>query len=533
MCAPPRSVRHARPPCALVALLPLLLLPGCDRPSGGGYAPPDTTPADTVLFPDLFDSTASPDAEADIPEPDTTTPETSPPDASPPDTATPDTATPDTSPTCVEGSGCNDGDPCTLNDRCQSGVCRGDPLPCNDNLPCTTDSCSGGLCVHTVTTGCLIAGACWSEAQPRPDTPCFACEPAKSTTAWSPLSGTPCNDGDACTANDTCAVGVCQGGPPPPEICDNGLDDNCDGKTDLADLACGGITPCTYHTDCYPERVCAVWQTTGQARCSDPCAGDSDCGAGRICSKVPGSVQVGFCQDAPAGLPNGSGCTLDTQCRSGLCTAGLCTPLCLDESHCAFPGFTCHPVGDLAAGLLQSACSPDPQGARALGQTCTLNGQSYDGGLCASGHCDLMALTPATMTCNTVCKSESDCAPALECNIVIAAPTERPSSLPYDPQFTVRTTDAISACYTPDIPGGTQADGTPCTQRSQCRSNKCLPLIPHSNQAYCTTFCTTDAQCPASMACKLEVVNLVSDWLVEAGAARPGAYSLVRVCKFR
>jgi len=35
------------------------------------------------------------------------------------------------------------------------------------------------------------------------------------------------------------------------------------------------------------------------------------------------------------------------------------------------------------------------------------------------------------------------------------------------------------------------------------------------------------------MACKLEVVNLVSDWLVAADSARPSAYSLVRLCKFR
>ena len=50
------------------------------------------------------------------------------------------------------------------------------------------------------------------------------------------------------------------------------------------------------------ERVCAIWATTGQAVCSDPCAGDTDCGAGQTCAKLPGSANVGFCE---AVIPQG------------------------------------------------------------------------------------------------------------------------------------------------------------------------------------------------------------------------------------
>lgn len=517
-------------------LAPLLLLIACESPSGSGYAPIDTDTDASVLFPDLFDADAEEDsvdtAQPDTTPPDTTQPDTTQPDTTPPDTTQPDTTQPDTT-ACIEGTGCNDNDACTINDRCQAGVCRGDALVCNDNLPCTADQCVGGVCQHPVTTGCLIGGTCYSENQPRPDNSCFACEPPKTATGWSPRNGTSCNDNNACTANDTCQVGTCVGGAAPPEVCDNNLDDDCNGKTDSADLACGGLTPCTYHTDCYPERLCATWVTTGQKRCSDPCSGDGDCGVGRICSKVPGSAQVGFCQDAPPGNTNGQPCTEDIQCRSGLCTNNICTPLCLDEAACAFPNVTCHPVGNLAQGVLQSACSPDPQGAIGLGNMCSVDGNNFDGGLCASGHCDLMALSLPQATCNALCKSEADCAPALECNLVIGAPTERFDSVPYDPQFTVRTTDAVTACYTPQTPGGTLADGSPCTQKAQCRSNKCLALTPNSAQMWCTSFCTTDSQCPTNMACKLEVLNLVSDWLVAAESARPSAYTLVRVCKWR
>ena len=287
---------------------------------------------------------------------------------------------------------------------------------------------------------------------------------------------------------------------------------------------------CTYHTDCYPERVCGRWFKDGSLRCSDPCAGDTDCGAGQICSKVPGSIQVGYCQDGPPGLTNGEPCSFDADCRSRLCADNMCVPLCLDEAHCAQPGMTCHPSGDLAIGWVTSVCAPDPANAIALGQECTPDGLNYDGGYCASGHCDLLSLT--SNVCAPVCKSESDCAPALECNIVIGAEVEAADAVPYDPLFTQKTHDAVSACYSP-LTSGSFADGTPCSERGQCRSNKCLPLLPDSNQTYCTGFCTKDAQCPANMACKLEVLNLSSEWLAAAGTSAPGSWSFVRVCKFR
>jgi len=288
---------------------------------------------------------------------------------------------------------------------------------------------------------------------------------------------------------------------------------------------------CTYHTDCYPERVCARWETTGQLRCSDPCAGDADCGAGHICSKVPGSVQVGFCQDAAPGLAPGAPCTLDAACRSHLCVDDACADLCLDEAHCLPPGRTCRPVGDLAQGLLASACAQDPTGSIALGGSCTLDGFNYAASLCASGHCDLLAPVPGAAVCLPICKAESDCAPAEECNLVLFAEAERADAVPYDPAFTQRTHDAIAACYTP-ANFGTLPDGHTCTSRGECRSNKCLPFLPGSNQGYCTSFCVFDAHCPSAMACKLEALTRASEWLAADGHQAPGSWTFVRVCKF-
>jgi hypothetical protein len=422
---------------------------------------------------------------------------------------------PDTSgATCTEGMLCDDRDPCTRNDRCTAGVCRGETLPCDDGLACTEDTCVDGVCKHPqAAKTCLIGGACYNEGDARPDNACLRCDTTVSPIGWSTPS-VPCDDGDPCTLGEACNAGTCGGGTRSP--------------------ACSsGPIECSYHTECYPERVCGLWVKDAKSYCSNPCAGDSDCGPGQICTKVPGSVQVGYCQDTPPGGGYGAACTEDYQCANGICADGICAPLCLDETHCIAPNMTCHPVGDLARGLLTTTCTIDAGGTLGLGAMCTADQQSFDPMYCASGHCDLMALTNPSAVCAPICKSESDCPGALECNIVLYGDRDRADSIAYDPQFTAKTRDALSACFTPEVPGGTLGDGAVCTQKAQCRSNKCLPLIPGNNQPYCTSFCATDAQCPANMACKLDVVNMVSDWLVAAGNATHSAYSLVRICKFR
>lgn len=49
---------------------------------------------------------------------------------------------------------CEDGNPCTLKDKCSEKNCIGGPPPsCNDNNPCTTDSCNPIIgCVHKADT---------------------------------------------------------------------------------------------------------------------------------------------------------------------------------------------------------------------------------------------------------------------------------------------------------------------------------------------------------------------------------------------
>ncbi len=76
------------------------------------------------------------------------------------------------------GATCDDGNPCTINDKCSSGRCTGTPKVCNDGNPCTEDSCN-------------------------PDTGQCQSSPV--------ANGTPCDDGDPVTENDLCTGGICKG----------------------------------------------------------------------------------------------------------------------------------------------------------------------------------------------------------------------------------------------------------------------------------------------------------------------------------
>lgn len=55
-----------------------------------------------------------------------------------------------------EGTPCNDGDACSVDDQCTGGVCGGSVKGCDDGNPCTDDTCDSqtGGCANTPIPGC-------------------------------------------------------------------------------------------------------------------------------------------------------------------------------------------------------------------------------------------------------------------------------------------------------------------------------------------------------------------------------------------
>lgn len=117
----------------------------------------------------------------------------------------------------VSEKACDDGEPCTRDDICSEGRCKGEAFTCDDGLSCTVDVCDGrGGCSFPVSVGsCLIDGSCHDLGTLHPTLACKACEGGRS---WSPVDGGPCDDEDTCTLETTCDAGTCAGGRLPDDV---------------------------------------------------------------------------------------------------------------------------------------------------------------------------------------------------------------------------------------------------------------------------------------------------------------------------
>jgi hypothetical protein len=105
----------------------------------------------------------------------------------------------------LSGPSCDDGDPCTSEDRCEDGECRGRALDCSDGIACTADRCIDGACHHDPQDrrcggeGCAV-GACRPDA---PDADAAGCVELVVD------DGDMCaDDGMACT-DDVCTTDGC------------------------------------------------------------------------------------------------------------------------------------------------------------------------------------------------------------------------------------------------------------------------------------------------------------------------------------
>ncbi len=114
---------------------------------------------------------------------------------------------------CKADTDCNDFDACTT-DKCTSSGCGHTAKTCDDGLACTTDSCDSktGACASKIQTGfCAIEGTCHIAGE-LDDNTCMTCDPSKAQDAWTPKTGTACDDGLSCTSGDACdAKGTCVG----------------------------------------------------------------------------------------------------------------------------------------------------------------------------------------------------------------------------------------------------------------------------------------------------------------------------------
>jgi hypothetical protein len=233
---------------------------------------------------------------------------------------------------------CDDGDPCTLGDLCTDGTCQGTAsLTCDDGNPCTDDSCGEAGCVYTVNeSGCDDGNAC-TEGDGCADGSCVgaavACDDGNLCTTDScdvskgcvtANNTQPCDDGDTCTLGDACADGGCAAGAN--ELtCEDGNPCTDDGcDTNLGCIFTANGGACDDKNDCTTADACVEGACIG--------SGSLACDDGNPCtvdSCLPGGGcsyenAVGICND-------GDACTINDTCQEGQCVSG--TQLSCDDGN--------------------------------------------------------------------------------------------------------------------------------------------------------------------------------------------------------
>jgi hypothetical protein len=273
------------------------------------------------------------------------------------------------------GYSCTDSNLCTMDDKCQAGVCIGTPMDCESaaypalNTQCTKGVCSGGVC--------------GSEDLPN--------------------TSTSCDDDNECTVDDYCYGGSCQAGsqmPCPGDDCRDGYCENggceytpknlagsCTGDTFCSPKACSGAGTCIADTppDCTSSNEC-IKGSCGVTSCvydtsienGEPCEG----GTAPKCKKY--ECSGGSCLSvhiAGCSLCDDVTCNPDTACTTYSCNAatGLCdstskpvSQSCNDYNSCT--------VGDHCDG--NGACVP------AGPMDCTGSEDSCHSATCVSGTCE-------------------------------------------------------------------------------------------------------------------------------------------------
>jgi hypothetical protein len=228
---------------------------------------------------------------------------------------------------------CDDGSICTQTDKCLSGKCvGGNNMNCDDNDPCTTDSCDpfvgcqhskaadgtectddGNLCtLDQCKTGVCghvnqVGSKCTDDGLPCTLDTCDANGVCKH-----PQSSGPCEDGNPCTDGDSCVNGACKSGPlKGASACDDGNPctiDKCDANQ------AGGCThenndfaACVSSSSkcptgqcaagvCYPQaNVTCMTEVKSSICTSDPIAGVCTAAGDCVVTKPPAQYTCPGC----------------------------------------------------------------------------------------------------------------------------------------------------------------------------------------------------------------------------------------------
>ncbi len=406
---------------------------------------------------------------------------------------------------------CDDDDACTW-DECQNEGCTSWPTNCDDGNPCTEDGCDPAIGCLNVAVACpdgqaCVAGGCQVFEPCATDADCagnafepcdvFACTDGlclptpkcfdgdqctedhcevtdcndfgcSATCSFTVVMGWPCEDGDACTTNDSCGADGCVG---QAMYCDD--DDPCtEDKCDAGQCVATAIV-------CGADEVCV----DGQCLTSQPCAADSDCTANDAC--VGAACKAGQCV------------TFDACDDQNPCTIDGCNPLgCVYEFAAAGEpcgGDACNPSICSADGV----CAAQPAPNCDDGSACTTEWCDADAG------CQYQAVDCSTADLCTI----ASCNPDFGCDYqpLCESPKECVDGQCVDPGTCVPQCDNVTCGE--DGCGGFCAE---CTAGTQCSDGQCVTPITCADAVTCVSGCA-DGSSGCMDACKTQTVGVEAD----------------------
>jgi hypothetical protein len=316
---------------------------------------------------------------------------------------------------------CNDGDACTMDDRCEGGVCVGDPLDVDGDgsvsVACGGDDCDDDRAgVHPGAAENCSNGL---------DDDCDGLTDQQDPACGECSTDGDCSDGNACNGQERCVGGHCTGGTAP----------DCDDDNACTEDGCDQTSGCTHSdlpdgTDC-GSRTCSGLEWRQPVCQEGSCSGAvliQDCDDGNACTDDACNPSSGCANPAVA---DGTDCNTGANscltgptrwshytCQSGTCTNVITT--CNDDEDCT--DNTCE-VSTGCAFIWKpdgNSCGPTPNMVCCSGVCRYINSDDqHCGGCnqpCASGYyCQDVSQTsgcsyaPEDTSGRCTCDSDSHC----------------------------------------------------------------------------------------------------------------------------
>ena len=378
---------------------------------------------------------------------------------------------------CVGSGGlnCDDGNPCTTDSCSVAGGCSysNNTLPCNDNNACTqSDKCKNGSCSDVLSVDCNDSNVCTTDS----------CDPLAGC-GYAPKTG-PCSDNNACTDNDTCGNSTCQ--PGTPKVCNDG--NVC--TTDTCDIGTGCKFNAVTGTDCDDTNACTSTDKCQAGTCTGVAV---NCNDNNTCTNDSCSPTTGLCVNTPvSGVCNdGNACTSGDVCTAGVCAgsaitcndSNACTTdTCATATGCVFTPLTGQGCDDGQKCTISDTCNASgvcvgTQKPCDDGNVCTTDSCNTGSGNCVNTNNSLACNDANACTTGDVCGGGTCTGTAVVCND--------------GKTCTVDSCNTSTGCVFTAQPGDACTDGDPCTVDDTCTGTGTC----QGPTAFCCQAANTPAGC--------------------------------------